>query len=193
MRPDRSVAAAAYVRREWRFDDTGDADAAAVTDLIRRFALPGRWLDMGCGPLLTVWPMFARTHVAVVGIDREPSIAAFHRRLRERRSRLPVGLRHAVDFFNALSKGHNQSTRTTVAIRNVEAVVIRNLLDENVDWSESFDTILQIGCFGCLNSYSELQRALRLVYRYLRPGARFISTTWIARSTYVESNRWGGR
>lgn len=52
--------------------------------------------------------------------------------------------------------------------------------------------ITQIGCFGSLNSIEELVCAFRLVQKYRARISKFVSVTWIARTNYMESIRWGG-
>lgn len=181
-----------YLDQEWTFDDDDD-DLVAVASAIHAWAVPGDWLDLGCGPLLTVWPMFAPAQVEVWGCDKEPDIAAFHNVLRDQPlGEWPVQLLRAVTFFNRQFADSTRPRRVRTCIDRLRGVVTASVLHRQPAWAGAFDTVVQIGCFGCLDSIASLRDALKLVTEYLRPGGRFISATWTPRPGYPESERWGG-
>jgi hypothetical protein len=55
-----------------------------------------------------------------------------------------------------------------------------------------FSTVIQVGCFGCLDSIQDLSKAINLVVMYLQKGGIFISETWLSKPDYKESLLWGG-
>lgn len=188
-----SVAIEQYIVRDWCFEEGSDDDAVEIASVIRQWSISENWLDMGCGPMLSVWPMFASGETVIYGCDRHPGIAAFHDELKRRSlAEWPVGLQRAVVFFNRKFAELSGLPRSATPIHKIQAIVIGSLLQEQHLWHSFFHTVIQVGCFGCLDSLNDLKRALNLVVRYLRPCGRFISATWLPRSSYVESEVWGG-
>lgn len=182
-----------YIVQDWCFEEGGDDDAIELSMLIRQWAISGNWLDLGCGPMLTVWPMFSSGETAIWGCDRNPDIAAFHEELRHRSiAEWPIGLQSAISFYNRKIAGLNGLSRLSTPVHQIQEIVISNLLDLQHPWLTFFHTVIQVGCFGCIDSTEDLKRALDIVSRYLQPGGRFISATWLPRANYVESEVWGG-
>lgn len=192
---NRAVSASVenYVLQEWEFDAESDSDTSAVARMIAVWALPGNWLDLGCGPMLTVWPMFHNGPVEIYGLDRNIGIAAFHQRLRfGLTADLPPGLSAATAYALSFRAQHGMTYISSLPIDGVKAVATADVLTRVAEWSGLFDTVIQIGCFGCLNSLGDLHQALAIVRDYLKPGCVFISATWTPRPTYTESVVWGG-
>ena len=192
MSPAQSIPIKQYIRQEWQFTPVMNADTAAITGAICSKALAGQWLDLGCGPLLSIWPLFSRWPTELFGLDRNTEVGEYHNRL----LRLPSG-ELPVDVSEAYSAAH--SFRSQHGLRPildprtlVQDIRIQNLLQPVRSWACKFDTIIQIGCFGCLDSIDDLHLALALVHDYLKPGGVFISATWTPRPTYTESTVWGG-
>lgn len=180
-----------YLNREWTFS-ADDDDAVAVTDAISAWARPGNWLDLGCGPLLLVWPIWAPETTGIWGCDRNPAVREFHERLRSiPQQAWPRGLVAAVDFA--------QQRCSTIVSRplglpldRLREVVTDDILRKRPEWRARFENVIQVGCFGCVGSYHELLHAMCLVRQYLRKTGVFISVTWSLRAGYRESRRWGG-
>lgn len=188
-----SVPIEEYIIQDWCFEEGSNDDAIEIASVIRQWSISGNWLDLGCGPMLTVWPMFASGEPAICGYDRHPNIAAFHEELKLCSfDEWPIGLQRAVAFFNRKFAKLNSLPRITTAVHRIQEIKIGNLLEEQHRWHSFFNTVIQIGCFGCLDSTNDLRWALDLVFRYLRLGGRFISATWLPRSSYTESKVWGG-
>lgn len=188
-----SVSIEEYIVQDWCFEEGSDDDAIEMASVIRQWSITGNWLDLGCGPMLTVWPMFASGETAIWGCDRHPDIAAFHEELKLRSlAEYPVGLQRAVAFFNRKYAELSGFSRIATPTNQIQKIVIGSLLEEQHFWQSFFHTVIQVGCFGCLDSTKNLKRALNLVVRYLRPGGRFISATWLPRLSYMESEVWGG-
>lgn len=182
-----------YIVQDWCFEEGGDDDAIEMATVIRRWALPGNWLDLGCGPMLTVWPMFSSGETAIWGCDRHPTIATFHKELKLRPlAKWPIGLKNAVAFYNRNFAKLNGVSRISTPLYEIQGIITGNLLEAQRPWFSFFRTVLQISCFGCLDSVEDLKRALDLVSRYLQAGGRFISATWLPRASYLESEVWGG-
>lgn len=188
-----SATVEAYILEDWPFEDGRNWNALELADVIEKWARPGNWLDLGCGPMLSVWPMFANFKANVWGCDRNPEIALFHEALKFRPlSEWPVGLVQAVEFYNRRVAPKSGVYRSKTMIDEVNGVVTASVLDNQHLWHNFFDTVIQVGSLACLESLTELKMALTHVRTYLRPNGRFISVTWLSRPGYEESEVWGG-
>lgn len=189
----KSVSIEEYILQDWAFEDTSDDDAFELATVIAKWARSGNWLDLGCGPMLGVWPLFACGPTKIWGCDIQPEIANFYSELRTKQNRnWPRGLLLAQAFVNRKFPTRQPHQSLEVSLENVIDLVTADVLEEQPSWHSLFDTVIQIGCFGCLKSKPDLERALSLVVSYLRPTGRFISATWNPRASYKESERWGG-
>jgi len=186
-RPSASISE--YLLQEWRFEDFDDAELREFCQTIRTWAKPGKWLDLGCGPLLSVWPMFVIGDTEIFGCDRHPDISAFHFNLLPLdKINLPYALRVAVDYYNVAYNGR----RAYPPLDRIVEIATGSVTERRDRWIAAFDTVVQIGCFGCLDSLAAVQHTLTLVESYLRPGGIFISGTWVPRDDHLESFDWGG-
>ena len=189
MKATPSATVDQYILQEWKFGNAGDPELDELSATIRRWARPGKWLDLGCGPLLTIWPMFANCEFAIVGCDRHRQIAEFHADLRlVALEELPPGLRAAVGYCNSKFG----TSFATPPIESIVELVVDDITKPQHRWFGEFSTVVQIGCFGCLDSKESLKDALSLVERYLRPGGVFISETWVPQPNHKDSVVWGG-
>jgi SAM-dependent methyltransferase len=167
-------------------------DTAAIANAILSRALAGQWLDIGCGPLLSIWPLFSVSPVDVFGLDRNSEVREYHHRLLHLPAEeLPSDVSEAYGAAHSFRLEHGLSpiTDPQSLVRDIR---IQNLLEPILSWECKFDTVVQIGCFGCLDSVNDLGLALQLVHYYLKPGGVFISATWIPLPSYTESSVWGG-
>lgn len=188
-----SVSIEDYFLQDWCFDEGGDDDVIEIAAVIHKWATCGNWLDLGCGPLLTVWPMFSDCKSAIWGCDRNKNIAEFHHSLiYSPFCEWPAGLQSAVTFYNRNTSKTDGISKIATTVDQIEEILISDILEEQNTWHSFFNTIIQVGCFGCLDSLEDLKRASDLVFRYLRPSGRFISVTWLPRVNYIESEMWGG-
>lgn len=188
----RSASLDEYLTQEWTFRaETPDRERDALVALIAKWASPGEWLDLGCGPFLPVWPLFAPGRSFLTGLDRDPEVGSFLRGLAATPNETtPPAIQAALEFASQCRA--DIAMGTPLALSVIREVVTDDVLNERPDWRERFDTIVQIGCFGCLRSLNELSAALSLTLGYLRPGGSFLSAIWIAGPSHRESLRWGG-
>lgn len=189
MKPIPSATIEDYILQDWKFDDLNNVELIEITNVIQKWTKGGNWLDLGCGPLLTVWAMFAPNEVLIWGCDRFKAVEEFHQQLKTKpNDELPIGLQKAIAFCN-----HNFfSKKETVPINKIQEIIVSSVTTKQNHWTSLFDNIIQIGCFGCLDTLSDLTTALKLVEQYLKPKGRFISETWLPKSDYYESDIWGG-
>jgi hypothetical protein len=182
-----------YVLQEWGFGAESDSDTSAIARMIAAQARSGNWLDLGCGPMLAVWPMFHDGSVEISGLDRNTEIAKFHSWLSSvSRTDWPLGLMAALAYAQKFRAERGMTSALCLPIERVQPVVTADILTRIGAWSGLFDTVIQIGCFGCLDSIDDLHRALSLAHEYLNADGVLISATWIPRPAYTESVVWGG-
>jgi hypothetical protein len=192
MRRDESVPAEQYIRREWGFQDGTDADTLALASLIARWSQSGNWLDLGCGPMLAVWPMFSPHPVLAHGIDRNPELADFYTRLRASGEASAEHLGPARLYAERFRTQRQMELSRNSPVDVVSTVRISSVLEPVGEWASRFQTVIQVGCFGCLNSLAQLTHAMRMVHDYLAMDGVFLSATWLPRQEYFESWTWGG-
>jgi hypothetical protein len=192
MRRDTSIAAPAYIEREWDFSGSPGSDALAIADLVYRWAREGDWLDLGCGPMLPVWPMFTARELSVFGIDRIPDLKDFYDKLGASALGYTRSFRKAERFAHEFRAQHGIKPRSESLGENIREFRIASVLDPFPDWAGKFATVLQVGCFGCLDSIEQLKVGLQRVYEYLDTNGVFISATWVPHRDYYESRTWGG-
>lgn len=182
-----------YIEQDWCFEESRDWNAIEIASVVRKWANSGDWLDLGCGPMLSVWPMFAENATNIFGCDRQFAISDFHRKLKSCPSEeWPAGLLNAVKFYNRNFLKNGEKERIVTPIDRIQELVIKSILEVQPCWKNRFETVIQIGCFGCLNSIEDLKIALNHVHYYLKHDGVFISATWLPRHEYEESDVWGG-
>lgn len=191
MRRDTSVPAGDYICREWEFFE-GDTDARALAEVIASWSRAGNWLDLGCGPMLPVWPMFSPHTVRVNGIDRNPELSGFYAGATACTDVCETHFGAARRFADSFREQHAMAALTGSPMEAVASFRILSVLEPVTNWASSMQTVLQIGCFGCLDSFDQLAEALRCVVSYLDDDGVFISATWVPRAEYHESHTWGG-
>jgi hypothetical protein len=192
MTATRSVPISEYIGQEWQFDPEMNDDTRAVAEAIYAGARPGSWLDLGCGPLLTAWPLFARDVSFLHGLDRNPEVREFHKTLdASSKTAAPADILKAYRAADAFRRDRGLPPIAAPALR-VSEVRIQDLLLPVRSWFGRFDTVVQIGCFGCLDSIQSLNRAISLAHAYNAQDGVFISVTWLPSESYHESEVWGG-
>jgi len=77
----KSVEINHYISQEWEFYPLMNDDTRAVAEFIWSNAKSGAWLDLGCGPTLTVWPLFSKNPTRISGLDRNKEVLDFHTNL----------------------------------------------------------------------------------------------------------------
>jgi len=168
MNPSPSTPIEKYIEQEWNFAEGMNADTLAIARAIYTHTVGGRWLDIGCGPMLSIWPLFSKRPTEIIGLDRNREIRRYHKRLLNFTfEKLPLNIRDAYIASKnfRLSRGLEVIDDSRPLIREIK---IQDLMIPISEWLDFFDTVIQIGCFGCLNSVEDLVHAIALSYSYLK-------------------------
>lgn len=193
MNPSPSVEINKYIRQEWQFMPELNPDTLAIANFIEIHSQSGRWLDLGCGPMLTIWPLFSSSPTHIFGIDRNAEVFTFHETLRKMPfDELPQDVADAYTAayrFRRERRLHQIPADPRALLGDLK---IQNILEPEPAWFNIFDTVVQIGCFGCLESENALEHAATLAHTYTAEGGVLISATWLPRDEYLESKVWGG-
>src|ERR1035437_9474969 len=107
--------------------------------------------------MLSIWPLFSRSPTDVFGLDRNDEVRKYHNRLLQFPSdELPSDISEAYGAGHAFRshKGLRPIHDPRSLVRNIR---IQDVLQPVRSWTRQFDTVVQIGCFGCLDCIEALQ------------------------------------
>lgn len=153
-----------YALNCYTFD--GEDEDYLVAKLIYRYMRGRRVLDLGCGPVAPVLAVFYPNAKEALAVDR----------LQENLSFAKSGSTELADIidrakryrYRYLSPGTND-----VRLTLMRADVTTRL---NIG---AFDAVMQVGCFGALDTNEQFRRACQNAYAYLRPGGTLLMINWL--------------
>lgn len=169
-----------------------DIDGAAIASALAGLGGIHTWIDLGCGPILPIWAAFQRSARELIGLDGLDENVRFLRGQIERREMLEPhrrALRFARDSLGFGELSHAESAH--LLFGRIVAIEQWNVLEFCQRWSGKCDLVSQVGCFGCLQSVTQVAKALSNARGYLRPGGKFLSVTWI-QEKYDGQVGWNG-
>jgi SAM-dependent methyltransferase len=169
-----------------------DVDGRAIARSLATLASADSWLDLGCGPILTVWAIFARGPRELVGLDCLRENIEFTKDLCTTR-RIARQHQMAADFAatDLELPPLGEEALAECAFGRVRSLRVGNVLDDVPEWHSHFDLVTQIGCFGCLQEPAEVVTAARNALRYLRPQGAYLSVTWL-QDVFEDLLAWNG-
>jgi len=180
-----------YFETSYPFE-LSDVDGAAIATSLSRMNDVHTWIDLGCGPILPIWAAFVRSARRVIGLDAlEENVAFVKSQLEARRVLEPHrrALRFARDELGFGDVVEEEAAR--VLFDRIVEVSQWDVLQCCERWVGECDLVSQVGCFGCLQSFPQVRDALCNASRYLRPGGRFLSVTWVQKQ-YDGQRGWNG-
>jgi hypothetical protein len=182
-----------YFDSAYPFDE-GDCDGALIARVLSGLAREEAWLDLGCGPTLSLWAAFNVKATRIVGADYLPENVAFLKRqisLQEVGEAHERALTHAAWVLGEAGGLEGAAMKHSLFGR-IQSVARHDVRQGNSEWLASFGLVTQIGCFGCLENLNEVEHAARHVRSYLHVGGLFMSVTWV-QGRYDGVARWNGR
>ena len=164
-----------YLDTVYDFSET-DIDGRVIADTLRGLDCSGSWLDLGSGPMLSVWSIFGDKFQEIIGSDICLKNVRFLKAQKRKQRLLAPHLRAAA--YHGADQNWDLDDLCELAFGRVRKIVQIDVREFRVDFIEKFDLVSQIGCFGCLSDMEELRLAIQNVEKYLKPGGLFLSVTW---------------
>jgi len=163
MRMDEKSFVRDYALTSYTFD--GGTEDYLIARLIFRNMKGRRILNLGCGPIEPVISVFYPNPKEVVAVDR-----------------LKANLDFAKHNANELSDNITRAERYRhrYLSRTYSRPRIRYVKGDVAGKFKlgKFDSVMQIGCFACLTSVADFQKAVDNTYDYLRKGGTLLMVNW---------------
>jgi SAM-dependent methyltransferase len=173
--------------------DFSQVQSQLIANILLEHGKGERVLDLGCGPVLPILSLFLPQAVHIQGIDRLEVTADFvSQRLMNYEIDKPVA--SALKYLKTknlhapaanLLTEEDEKNYLVNRWSAVAPIKTGSVLDVHSEFIEKFDVVIQIGCFGTLQSREEFHRATYLATSYLRRGGTLIMATW-AQDIYKE-------
>lgn len=136
-----------------------------VGRLINKHMKGKRILDLGCGPVVAITSVFYPNAEEVVAVDKLEENLDF---VKNNSNELDVFVANARKYKRRyLSK---RDTRPKISLIRGD---IKNKLPIG-----KFDSVMQIGCFACVDTPYEFQKAVDNAYSYLKKGGILLMLNW---------------
>ena len=154
-----------YALNCYTFDH--DPEALLVARLIFKYMKGKRVLDLGCGPIVPITSIFYPQAKEVVAVDRlQENLGFIKKNSHELES---IVIRAKAYRTRYLSKKNIQPK-----IQLVKGDVTKYMPQLGL-----FDSVMNIGCFGSLDTAKQFQQALNHAYSYLKKGGTLLMMNWI--------------
>lgn len=125
-----------------------------------------RVLDLGCGPVVAVTSVFYPNAKKVVAVDR----------LREN---LVFVKNHSEELDDVVKRAKEYRAKyLSKSAKNPDIKLLRASVVSRLKIGK-FDSAMQIGCFGCLDSREDFQKAINNAYAYLKRGGTLLMVNWL--------------
>lgn len=152
-----------YALSCYTFDEEEDY---LIGRLIHKHMHGKRVLDLGCGPVAPLTSVFYPQAKEVIAIDRLKANLDFARYNA-----------HELDKIKqrAIAYKHHYLSKKDVhpRIRLIQGDVTEKLS------VGKFDSVMQIGCFGALDTKEQFQKAVSHAYHYLKKGSTLLMVNWL--------------
>jgi len=153
-----------YALTCYTFD--GNKEDYFVARLIHRYVQGPRILDLGCGPVEPIVSVFYRNAHEVVAVDRLQENLDFSKRHSDQ---LTTIINRALLYKHRyLSKKDSQPV-----IRYIRSDVTKKL------GLGTFHSVLNLGCFGALDTQEQFQKAVDHAYASTKNGGTLLMVNWV--------------
>lgn len=144
-----------------------DYDGYLALKLINKHMTGKRVLDLGCGPIVAITSLFYPEAREVVALDRLKENIDF---ARDHSSELQELIDKAKTYKHRFLSKQDQSPNISYVVGDVT---------KKYDLGK-FDSVMQVGCFGCLSDFEDFQKAVNNTYAYLKKGGTLLMLNWSA-------------
>jgi hypothetical protein len=154
-------------------------DLFSIFDTFKTISSSGSWLDIGTGPMGVLWSQINNVKGEYVCCDIQDNLSKFYSSFKNRS-----------DVSTFINTYFSKIKLSYCGVR--PKYTMWNALDYNPHWECRFDNVIQVGCFGCLQTIDDLKKAILHTHHYLKRNGLFYSWTWIPNENHIESDQWGG-
>ena len=159
-----------------------DPEAFLIAELISRHMTGRKVLDLGCGPVHHIHMLFLRNARETVGLDVDQENLDFVSSCKEN-GRILKNQLYALRYmyFYILKQPLPINPEEVIRDRYDRIKTLRqgNLVERVKDYKNAFDSVMEIGSFGGLDSVEEFKRAVSNAHDYLRRGGTFLMVNWL--------------
>lgn len=153
-----------YALNTYTFE--GDQEDYFVAKLIHKYMPGKRVLDLGCGPVVPITSVFYPHAQEVVAVDRLQANLDF---IKKNSPELEGNIRRARAYKQRyLSKKYSKPK-----IKLVKGDVTKRLP------VGKFDSVMNLGCFGSLDTAEQFSKAVNHAHHYLKKGGTLLMVNWV--------------
>jgi len=159
-----------YALSCYTFDSSGDKEDKFIARLLHKHAQGKRILDLGCGPVVPITSVFYPNATEVVAVDRLPE-------------NLDFVLNHANELDKIVERAKQYRRRyLSRKITNPKIELIKGDVTKPITGLGTFDCVMNLGCFGALDTAEQFQAAVNHAYSYLKKGGTLLMINWVGKN-----------
>lgn len=156
-----------YALNWYRFNEKIDVESKFIANLIFKYMKGERILDLGCGPVVPISSIFYENAKEIVCVDLSQENIDFI-------DKFYYKVNHIVDEAKLYKEKYFTKKKIAPKIQLICGSVTNYLPELG-----TFDCIMNMGCFGSLNSNDEFEAAVSNAYKYLKEDGTLLMINWI--------------
>jgi cyclopropane fatty-acyl-phospholipid synthase-like methyltransferase len=173
-----------------------DPEGFLVAKLIFNYMRGKNVLDLGCGPVHHILSLFFRDAVQTTAVDLHQENLDFIKKCKKNSLALPCQISAISYLYRYLLKekhGKSQEILIKENYNKIKRLIQANVLTRIEDFKTRFDSVMQIGCFGALNTLNQYRLAVSHSACYIRPGGTLLMVNWLQPNFMVRPYSFNGR
>lgn len=183
-----------YAENTYTFDE--EQEDYLIANLIFKYIDGKKILDLGCGPVHHILALFFRDFESSTAIDLHQENLDFISLCIKNNILLP-SQHSAIKYKNKFLVKEPAHLLPEIQIKNtyqrIESLIKANVLDRREDLVSKFDNVLQVGCFGALDTISEYSTAVLNAANYLKPSGKLLMINWLQNEYTYRPFKFNGK
>lgn len=159
---------------------TGDPEDRLIASLINQHMKGERVLDLGCGPVVPITSLFFPQAKTVVAVDFSQKVLDYAQNAESLEEQIRAAKQHRDDGFVI------NPNNPTIEFRLGD-------FTKDLGFKSEFDSVMQIGGFGCVQHNQDFVDAVGLAHKYLKPDGKLLMMNWIEEGEKGSRFSFGGR
>lgn len=155
-----------YALTNYSFD--GNREDYFIAKLIHKYMKGKKVLDLGCGPVVSITSLFYPDATTVVAVDKLQANLDF---IKENSHELEDIIKRAANY----KRRYLSNSQSKPKIKLLKGDVTKRL---NIG---KFDAVMNLGCFGALDTTDQFQQAVNHAYHYLKKGGTLLMINWVGK------------